>query len=123
MKIAAFTDLEIWKEAIRLSKIVYQQTSKGSFSKDFGLKDQIRKSMVSIGSNIAEGFERNSPAEFRKFLTYAKGSGAEARTQVYIAMEIGYLSKEEGEIVANELKQLCARIGKLMARISETRNP
>jgi four helix bundle protein len=71
--IKKFEDIEAWQKARELSKIIYMVTSTGKFSKDFGLKDQIRRAVVSILSNIAEGFERGGDKEFAQFISMAKG--------------------------------------------------
>ena len=86
-----FRELNVWKESIILCKEIYDITSKGKFQKDFGLRDQIQRACVSIMSNIAEGFDRASRAEFHQFLVIAKGSCAEVKTQLYIARDIGYV--------------------------------
>lgn len=93
-KIERFEDMEVWQSARRLSREVYILTSKGKFSRDFGLKDQIQRAAVSIMSNIAEGFERSSTKEFLQFLNIAKGSTGEVRSQLYIALDIGYINKD-----------------------------
>lgn len=90
-KIEKFEDLIAWQKARELTKIIYQITNYGKFSKDFGLRDQIRRSAVSIMSNIAEGFERGGRAEFHQYLVIAKGSCAELRSQLYVALDAGYL--------------------------------
>ena len=74
---------------------VYGLTRKAEFSRDFSLVDQIRRASASVMSNIAEGFERGSNTEFIQYLYIAKGSAGETRTQLYIAMDQGYISKEE----------------------------
>ncbi len=76
----SFENLDVWKRSSRLSATLYQKT-KGI--KDFGFRDQLTRSGLSIPSNIAEGFERDSNAEMARFLTIAKGSAGEARTQIY----------------------------------------
>ena len=73
MKIRKFEDLESWKKARKLTNTVYEATGTGSFTRDFGLKDQIRRASISILSNIAEGFERGGDKEFLQFLAVAKG--------------------------------------------------
>jgi len=77
-------DIDAWKRGCRLAVDIYKLTSEDPISKDWGLRDQLRRSAVSIPSNIAEGYERNSNREFRRFLTIAKGSCGELRTQIYI---------------------------------------
>jgi four helix bundle protein len=80
-----FEDLIAWQKARELTKQVYSHTENGPFSKDFGLRDQIRRASVSIMSNIAEGFERGGPSEFHQYLVIAKASSAEVRSQLYVA--------------------------------------
>lgn len=88
MRINNFREMELWKEVIELSIKVYKITDSNRFSKDFPLKGQIRKSAISIPSNLAEGFERQNNNEFIVFLRIAKASCAELLTQLYIAKEI-----------------------------------
>jgi len=100
---------------------VYELTYKNkSFNNDFTLKDQIRKSVISISSNIAEGFERESNQEFIRFLFIAKGSCGELRTQIFIAYKLKYISKNDYEMV-NEKCLLISK--KLMNLIKSLRNP
>ena len=90
-----FEELKIWQEARDIVRTVYSLTRKSAFAKDYGLKDQIQRAAVSIGSNIAEGFERDSNSEFLKFLAYAKGSAGEVRSQLYTARDLSYLTEDE----------------------------
>ena len=94
-KVERFEDLVAWQKARGLTKAIYEMTGKGDIVKDFGLKDQMRRASVSIMSNIAEGFERNRPAEFHQFLSIAKGSCAELRAQLYVAVDAGYIGREQ----------------------------
>src|SRR5216684_4253257 len=94
MAVKVFEDLEVWKEARRLTQRIYQLTKNENFSKDFALRDQIRRAAVSIMSNIAEGFERSGTAEFNQFLATAKGSAGEVRAQLYVALDQGYLEHD-----------------------------
>ena len=80
-----FEDIEAWQRSRALTKSIYKVTSQGTFARDFGLRDQIRKASVSIMSNIAEGFERSGTKEFIQFLATAKGSAGEVRAQLYVA--------------------------------------
>jgi four helix bundle protein len=93
-KIERFEDLIAWQKARELTKQIYTITKDGEFSKDFGLRDQIRRSAVSVMSNIAEGFDRAGRAEFHRFLVIAKGSCAEVRSQLYVALDAGYLDDD-----------------------------
>ncbi|MBI4833704.1 MAG: four helix bundle protein [Planctomycetes bacterium] len=94
MGIKRFEDLEVWQKSMELVNKLYALTGKSSF-KDYSLRDQLRRAAVSIPSNIAEGFERGSNKEFIQFLFIAKGSASEARTQLYIALEQKYISKDD----------------------------
>ena len=82
-----FEDIEAWRQARVLCGEIYRVSGKGPFAKDFGLRDQIQRASVSIMSNIAEGFERSGTGEFIQFLTIAKGSAGEMRSQLYIAFD------------------------------------
>ena len=91
-KIERFEDFIAWQKARKLTADIYRVTSEGSFARDFGLKDQIRRAAVSSMSNLAEGFERGRPAEFHQFLSIAKASCAELLAQLYVALDVGYIS-------------------------------
>ena len=93
-----FEELPVWQKARELVNYVYSLTMKDRFSKDFSLVDQIRRASASVMSNIAEGFERGSNTEFMQFLYISKGSAGETRTQLYIALDQEYISKEEFKI-------------------------
>lgn len=96
-KINSFEDIQAWQKARELNKEIYKVSNNGSFSKDFGLRDQIRRASISILSNIAEGFERNGSKEFKQFLSISKGSAGEVRAQLYAALDLEYITKEEFE--------------------------
>ena len=89
-----FEDLEVWQKARDMVNAVYQSSSPAAFSKDYALRDQIRRAAVSIPSNIAEGFSRHSNKEFIQFLFISKGSPSEVHRQLYIALDLDYSSKE-----------------------------
>ena len=93
-RVRSFQDLDAWKLGRELAREIYSESSMGNFSKDFGLKDQVRRSAVSIVSNIAEGFERNGDKQFIQYLYMAKGSIGELRTQLCIASDLNYLTEE-----------------------------
>jgi len=90
-----FEDILAWQKSRQVTKLVYEITSTGNFSKDFGLRDQIRRSSVSVMANIAEGFGRRSDKEFANFLNIAHGSMAETQSHIYIALDLNYLSQED----------------------------
>jgi len=99
MTIQRFEDLDVWKEAMRMAVSIYQSFGE---SRDFGFRDQICRSAVSVPSNIAEGFDRGSNKEFIHFLRIARGSDAELRTQLYLAQS---LTKVESAIAADLLER------------------
>jgi four helix bundle protein len=99
MGIERFEDLIAWQKARELTRQVYLLTRKEEFFKDFGLRDQIRRAAVSVMSNIAEGFERGSTAEYHQFVVIAKGSCAEVRSQLYVGFDAGYITEAEFGVV------------------------
>jgi four helix bundle protein len=101
--INSFEDLMSWQQAIELARDVYAMTQSGSFSKDFGLRDQTRRAVVSVSANIAEGFERRTSKEYIHFLSIAKGSAGEVRSLLRIAFEVGYLEKTEYEALRDRM--------------------
>lgn len=111
MKINKFEELNIWKLALKITKIIYDLTAKKEFSKDFNLRDQVRRAVISISSNIVEGFEKNNNNEFIRFLKIAKGSVGETRNQLYIALAVGYITKEEFNKINKSLEDLAGQIG------------
>jgi four helix bundle protein len=110
MKIRKFEDIPIWKEAISLARNIYDVTSTGALSKDFGLRDQLRRSIISISSNIAEGFERNNNREFIRYLIIAKASSAEARNQIHLAVIFNYIDQQRGDEFISRLIKINASI-------------
>lgn len=104
-----FEDLNVWKEAMRLARDIYRELKD---CKDFGLRDQLQRSTVSIPSNIAEGFERKSNKEFIRFLYIALGSCAELRTQLYIAIEANIIEKEHGNKYLEQTRKISAMLSK-----------
>src|SRR3990167_1657986 len=122
MKINRFEELGIWKLSLKITKEIYDVTSKKEFSKDFGLRDQIRKAIISISSNIVEGFEKNNNNEFIRFLKVAKGSAGEVRNQLYIALEINYINQDEFFKLNDELKDLTKQIGSFISYLTKKRS-
>ena len=92
-KIETFEDLRVWQQGIDLVKQIYLITREGEISRDFGLRDQLRRAAVSVPTNVAEGFERYSRKEYVNFLNIAKGSAGEVRSLLRVALEVGYLDK------------------------------
>ena len=103
-----FEELEVWQRSRELTNLIYSFSSSGVFSRDFALRDQIRRASISIMSNIAEGFESSTQQTFIKYLGYAKASAGEVRTQLYIVKDQGYIS-EEGFEKAFEVAEICSK--------------
>jgi len=110
-QINRFEELEVWKVAMNLCTKIYSLTNQDTFSKDYGLKDQIRRSAVSVPSNISEGYERDSQRQFIYFLVIAKGSCGELRTQLTIANNLKYIDNEKYKNLINE----CISVSKQLA--------
>ena len=91
---ATFEDIQAWQKARNVSQQIYRLTDDGDFGKDFGLRNQIRRSAVSIMSNIAEGQGRRTDRDFAQFLNMALGSLAESKSHMYLALDLGYISAE-----------------------------
>lgn len=106
-----FEDIKAWQLARELNRVLYDRTSRGAFSRDFALRDQIRRASISISSNIAEGHERRTPRDFARFLTIAKASAAEVRSQTYLAIDLGYLEDEDAEA----LLELTSQVGRTLS--------
>src|SRR4029079_5493222 len=118
MKIKKFEDLESWKKARRMTNTIYEATNAGNFTRDFALKDQIRRASISILSNIAEGFERGGDKEFLQFLAVAKGSCGEVRAQLYVAVDQGYISQDLFYRLFNQADEIGRLISGLMKYLS-----
>ncbi|PKN51557.1 MAG: four helix bundle protein [Deltaproteobacteria bacterium HGW-Deltaproteobacteria-13] len=115
MSYNSFEELDVWKRACRLAVDIYESLRKCS---DYGLKDQMTRSSISIASNIAEGAERNSKADYVRFLHIAKGSAAELRTQVYIAQQIGIYKNAQTTKFVNELKEISSMLQGLIKSLA-----
>ncbi|MCY1635018.1 four helix bundle protein [Marinifilum sp. D737] len=105
-----FEDLMIWQESRKLVNDIYNQFK---ICRDYGFKDQIQRAAVSVMNNIAEGFERKSNSEFKRFLDIAKSSCGEVRSMLYLAEDMEYIEKENAEALRNECKLLAGSIVKL----------
>ncbi|MND82087.1 hypothetical protein D3C80_739040 [compost metagenome] len=94
-KFNSFEEINSWQKSRLFNKRIYEITENSAFKKDFDLVRQIRRASISISSNIAEGFERNTDKEFTYFLYVSKASAGEVRSQLYLALDLDYISKEE----------------------------
>ena len=93
--IKRFEDVEAWKQGRELTRRIYQITSQSKFTRDYALRDQIRRAAISITSNIAEGFDRGGNREFVQFLAVARGSASELKSQIYTTLDAGYVDQKE----------------------------
>ena len=107
--IERFEDIAAWQKARELTRQIYRVTKSAEFSRDFGLRDQVRRAAVSIMSNIAEGFGRGGDKEFSQFLAVAKGYVGEVQAQLYVALDVGYIDKT----MFSQLYSLAEETGKL----------
>lgn len=121
MKISRFEELNIWKLSLEITKEIYDITFKKDFLKDYSLKDQIRRAIVSVSSNIVEGFEKNNNNEFIRYLKIAKGSIGETRNQLYIALTIKYITQEEFSKINKEAEILAMQLGKFIVYLENKR--
>ena len=105
-----FEDLEIWKEARKLAKVIHTISIETSLNSDFRLKSQIKASSGSVMDNIAEGFERDGNIEFRQFLAIAKGSAGETRSQLYRLLDCGYISEAQFTDLRTDYERLSGKL-------------
>ncbi len=120
-KIERFEDLIAWQKARELTRAVYQVSRRGAFAKDFGLSGQIQRAAVSIMSNISEGFERGGRGEFHQFLSTAKASCAEVRSQLYVAFDVGYLDQAEFDQLLAQAEEVARIVGGLRVSVQKQR--
>jgi four helix bundle protein len=109
-----FEDIEAWQKARELTREIYRISSDGVFSRDFGLRDQMRRASVSVMSNIAEGFERCGTGELMQFLSMAKGSAGEIKSQLYVAHDQKYIDRESFDKLFNSACEISKMINGLM---------
>jgi len=110
-KIEKFEDIEVWKDGMNLTAELYKLLSG---CRDFGFRDQIQRASVSIPSNIAEGYERNTNKEYIQFLYIAKGSCGELRTQLYLAEKLGYITSENANHLINKTRKISSMLYNLI---------
>ena len=118
--IRRFEDLECWKKARELDKEVYAVSSVGKFARDFEIKNQINAASGSVMDNIAEGFDRGGRNEFLNFLSYAKGSTGEVKSQLYRALDRGYIEQQTFERIYEVADSAANLIGKMMQYLNKS---
>jgi four helix bundle protein len=113
--ITRFEDIQAWQTARELTTLIYKRSDQGQFARDFGLRDQIRRAAVSIMSNIAEGLESRTDMQFVNYLGHARASAGEVRSQLYIALDLKYISQEEFK----ESYELADKTARQVSRFAE----
>ncbi|HNT30419.1 MAG TPA: four helix bundle protein [bacterium] len=121
MKVTKFEDLKIWQASLAITKRIYDVSALGEFGRDYRLRDQIRGAIISVSSNIVEGFEKNNNNEFIRFLRIAKGSAGEARNQLYIAKAIDYIDEKSFAGINEMLEELAGQIGALIVYLQKNK--
>ena len=117
-----FEEIEAWKLGRELNQQIYTLSTGGAFGRDFALRDQIRRASISVSSNIAEGYARRSPRDFARFLVIARASAAEVVSQLYLALDLGYLTEEQFDAVATLLQSVTKTTGGLLSYLRSSRN-
>ena len=118
MTITKFEEIEAWQKARDLARVVYQTTKDGQISRDYGLRDQMRRAGVSIMANIAEGFSRRSNREFCQFLFIAKSSASELQSHAYVALDQAYIGRADFEKLYDGLDHTSRMISNLIKYLS-----
>jgi four helix bundle protein len=118
--IERFEDIKAWQAARDLVSAIYRVTAQGQFAKDFGLRDQVRRASVSVMSNIAEKFERSSDREFHRFLYIAKGSAGEVRSQLFVALDLGYVTSDEFDDLRARSEEVAKALSGFIAYLAST---
>ncbi len=116
--VSCFEDLIAWQKARALAKSIYAITRQGEFRQDRALAGQMQRAAVSVMSNIAEGFERNSRIDFHHFIVIAKASCAEIRSQLYIALDAGYISQAQFEALMSQATEVSRVLGGLRVSLA-----
>ena len=122
-KIERFEDIQAWQKTRELNKTIYEITKNSHFSKDFSLRDQIRRASVSIMANIAEGFGRRSNKEFANFLNMAHGSAAEVQCHFYVALDMQYINKEDFEMLYQKADEVSKMTQGFMTYLTNSSTP
>ena len=120
--ITRFEDLHVWQSARELVQMVYEDTGQPEFSRDCGLKDQIQRAAVSVMSNIAEGFNAGSDAEFVRLLGFSRRSNPEVQSQAYIALDLHYISQDHFDSLYPKSNLLERQINSLIAYLAKSRH-
>ena len=117
--IKRFEEIHAWQTAREITRQVYELSDQGQFGRDFGFRDQIRRAAVSVMSNIAEGFESSTQAQFINYLGHAKASAGEVRSQLYIANDLGYISKEQFHSLIDQIRKCSSQVYKFIIYLKD----
>ena len=120
MRVERFEDLIIWQEAVKFAREIYELTYRDGIRTDFGLRNQMRNAVVSISSNIAEGFERRSRKKYLNFLNIAKASCGEVRSQLHVTFQVGYIEEGEHLVLHERSKFISGSIANHMKSIARS---
>ena len=120
-KFSSFEEINSWQKSRTFNKKIYQITENKDFKKDYDLVRQLRRASISISSNIAEGFERNTDKEFIYFLYVAKASAGEVRSQLYLAFDLGYITKNEFEALLEAITEISKMLGGFIKYLGSSR--
>lgn len=120
--ITKFEDLDVWKLTRKIVYNIYELTKSGDFKQDYALRNQIRRSGLSILSNIAEGFESGTDKQFARYLKIAKGSAGECRAQLYVALDQQYLSQNEFRSLKKNLITCSKKLSRLISYLNGSKN-
>jgi len=118
-RVERFEELTAWQRARELTTQIYELTRTGEFAKDFGRSSQLQRAAVSIMFNLAEGFERGSTTDFHRFVTIAKASCAEVRSQLYVALDVGYIQRADFTQMMNLAEEVSRILGGLKASLAK----
>lgn len=121
MTIKRFEDIEVWKLSRKFVSTIYSITNNVKFSKDYGLRDQLRRASISIMSNISEGFERKGKKEFIHFLYLSKGSAGEIRSQSYASLDLQYINKSEFDKLFSDVESISKSLSGFIKYLSNNR--
>lgn len=119
--IKRFEDLHCWKSARELVNLVYEVTNKSPFNRDYGLRDQIRRAVVSVMSNIAEGFSAGSDAEFIRFLSFSRRSVSEVQSQSYIALDQNYITQDTFDQIYAKANETERQVNALISYLNKSK--
>ena len=120
--VKTFEELTVFQESLDLAEKLYQASETGTFSRDFALRDQIRRAAISVMSNIAEGFEGQTRKVFIRYLGYAKGSAGEIRAQLLLSERLGYLESSQAEELMRACRTISRRLFRLISYLNQDAN-